>query len=54
MRRIKPIKDFYKEFEIIKDLGKGSFGIVVKARNLQTGIISAIKVVCKAKMKQRE
>ena len=32
-------------YEIIKQLGKGSFGEVVKARNLATDDIVAIKMV---------
>ena len=33
------------QYEIIKVLGRGSFGEVVKARNLATDMIVAIKMV---------
>lgn len=43
---------FYHEYDVIKDLGKGSFGSVIKARNKFTGIVSAVKIIDKNRMKE--
>lgn len=50
MRKIKKIKNLQSCFEVIKDLGKGSFGTVVQAKNRTTGIVNAIKIISKSKM----
>jgi len=50
MNKVKFIKSFKSAFNVIKTLGKGSFGEVVEAMSLLTGVKCAIKIIEKARM----
>lgn len=54
MRKIKFIRNFDKEFVVLRTLGQGSFGEVFEARSIQTGIVCAIKRITKAQMMRSE
>lgn len=54
MKKIKKVTSFNTEFETIRELGKGSFGMVVLARHKLTKIVAAVKIISKLKMKASE
>lgn len=44
-------KDYLKDYEIIKKIGRGGFGIVSKVKSIYTNVIRAAKVIKKKKLK---
>jgi serine/threonine protein kinase len=54
IRKVKMINNFMQEYEVIKHLGHGSWGQVVQAKDIQTGIICAVKIIGKDRMNTNE
>jgi len=47
MKKIRTVSNFYGEFEVLKQLGKGAFGKVMMCKNRTTGLVAAVKVLAK-------
>jgi serine/threonine protein kinase len=49
IKKIKMISNFYADFEVLKQIGKGSFGKVMMCKDRKTGLVAAVKVLGKLK-----
>jgi serine/threonine protein kinase len=48
------IGSFKEEYQVIKELGHGSFGCVVMARNRNSGVTTAVKIIRKQRMEKSD
>jgi len=47
-------RNYLTDYEVIKKIGRGGFGIVSKVRSLHTQVIRAAKVIKKKELKEEE